>query len=172
MNHPLYRKIYEKQAEFYRRHAWAKKALWLLNHAFTLLIAAGYFSLLIVLAAVKAWRAVIFSCALPLTAYICVTLVRKLFRRSRPYEENGAGISPLFMKKDGAGKSFPSRHLASAFVIATVVLPHAVWAACVLYAFGLGLGYIRFAAGLHYPSDLVCGALLGAGIGALIFLVL
>ena len=172
MKHPIYRKIYEKQAGFYRRHAWATKALWLLNHLFTLSIAAAYFALLGFLAVTKAWRAAALSCALPFTAYLSVTLIRTLFRRSRPYEESGAGICPLFTKKDGSGKSFPSRHLASAFVIATVFLPHAVWAAAVLYCLGVGLGYIRFAAGLHYPSDLLCGGALGACVGGLIFLVL
>lgn len=170
MKHPLYRKIYEKQAEFYRRHAWAKKALFFLNHALTLVIAATFFALLAWLLFAKRFFVLAVSAAVPLAAYFAVTLLRYVFHRARPYDEDGAGIVPLLQKKDGKGKSFPSRHLASAFVIATVFLPHAVWAACVLYGLGTALGYVRFAAGLHYPSDLLSGALLGGGMGLMVFL--
>ncbi len=61
--------------------------------------------------------------------------------------------------------SFPSGHTSNAFCTATslslnfkkwyVVLPSFAWAATV--------GYSRMHLGVHYPSDVLAGALLGAG---------
>lgn len=103
----------------------------------------------------------------PLLCLLTVSLLRNLFDRKRPYE--GAGIVPVIEKKK-KGHSFPSRHLASAFVIGTVFLPYCLPAGIVVLSAGAVLGYVRFAAGVHYPSDLAVGALLGALFGALVFI--
>lgn len=62
-------------------------------------------------------------------------------------------------------RSFPSRHLASALAMAAVGgrAHHRLGAAMATVGWVLGLS--RVAAGLHYPSDLIGGALLGAGVG-------
>lgn len=169
MKHETYKRIYEKQAAFYFKRAWARKALQAVNHAATLTIATGFFALLIYLSIKREWLNALFTATVCLAAYFAVTLLRYVFKRSRPYDEKGAGITPLFKKKDGTGKSFPSRHLTSAFVIGTVFLPYATWAAILIYALGSLLGYARYAAGLHYPTDLLAGALLGVFFGLLIF---
>jgi membrane-associated phospholipid phosphatase len=61
--------------------------------------------------------------------------------------------------------SFPSGHTSNAFVTATslslnlkkwyIILPSFTWACAV--------GYSRMHLGMHYPSDVAAGALLGAG---------
>jgi len=61
--------------------------------------------------------------------------------------------------------SFPSGHTSNAFVTATslslnfkkwyIVVPSYVWAC--------GVGYSRMHLGMHYPSDVVAGAVLGMG---------
>lgn len=63
------------------------------------------------------------------------------------------------------GLSFPSGHTSNAFVAATslslnvrkwyVIVPAYAWAGAV--------GYSRMHLGVHYPSDVLAGALLGAG---------
>jgi undecaprenyl-diphosphatase len=67
--------------------------------------------------------------------------------------------------------SFPSGHTSSAFTVATmvslnypkwyVIVPSLTWAGVV--------GYSRMAMGMHYPSDVVMGALVGAGSAYLIY---
>ncbi|MFQ9736875.1 MAG: phosphatase PAP2 family protein [Christensenellaceae bacterium] len=72
--------------------------------------------------------------------------------------------------KEKRGHSFPSRHVASAFVIGTVLLPYCVWAGAAVLLAGTLLGYVRFAAGIHYPSDLLAGAALGIVFGLMAFI--
>ena len=62
-------------------------------------------------------------------------------------------------------RSFPSRHVASALAMAAVGgrAHHRLGTA--MATVGWVLGVSRVAAGLHYPSDVIGGALLGAGVG-------
>ncbi len=79
--------------------------------------------------------------------------------RARPFVEDQR-ISNL-INKSALSKSFPSDHAAIAFAIATsvyLVLPS--WGK-ILYVCALMIGLGRVAVGVHYPSDVVVGALLG-----------
>jgi len=89
-------------------------------------------------------------------------LVKNSLNRTRPYD----AYPGLFLKKsDGGSGSFPSGHTSAAFATATslslnipkwyVVVPAYTWASAV--------GYSRMHLGVHYPSDVLAGALLGAG---------
>lgn len=62
-------------------------------------------------------------------------------------------------------RSFPSRHVASALAMAAIGgrAHHRLGKAMALLGWVLGVS--RMVAGLHYPSDLVGGALLGAAVG-------
>lgn len=61
--------------------------------------------------------------------------------------------------------SFPSGHTSNAFVTATALsLNFRKWYVVVpAYAWACGVGYSRMHLGMHYPSDVLGGALLGAG---------
>jgi undecaprenyl-diphosphatase len=62
-------------------------------------------------------------------------------------------------------RSFPSRHLASALAMAAVGGRAHQRLGAAMATVGWVLGLSRVAAGLHYPSDLLAGALLGAAVG-------
>ena len=94
-------------------------------------------------------------------AVILSYAVKHTVRRDRPYEKHHDII-----RRDNVGKySFPSSHTATAFSLATslsirypkwyVIAPSMVWAGSV--------GFARMYEGVHYPSDVLCGAILGAG---------
>ena len=106
----------------------------------------------------------------PALTWISVTALQWLFDRPRPYDENGANITPLQVKKKD-NSSFPSRHLACASAIAMAFLCHFTLPGVLLLGFTLLLGYLRFALGWHYPSDLFAGAGLGIALGGIIFFI-
>ncbi|MBQ7879756.1 MAG: phosphatase PAP2 family protein [Clostridia bacterium] len=170
MDYAFYKKLYEPHAAFFRKRAWAVKTLRFLNYALTGGIAAAYFAFLIYLSAIGAWYEIALCAIIPFACLLAVTLLRSVFNRPRPYAKGGAGITPLFCKWHKSDKSFPSRHLAAATVIGIVSLPYLPILGIAVLICGALLSYIRFAAGLHYPTDLLAGMGIGALFGALLFL--
>ena len=92
-----------------------------------------------------------------------ITMAMKFtFDRQRPYEKYPNLIHPVSTEPD---PSFPSGHTAAAFSLATslsltypkwyVIAPSALWAC--------GVGYSRINQGVHYPSDVLTGAVIGTG---------
>ena len=94
---------------------------------------------------------------------LSITMAMKYtFDRQRPYEKYPDLIHPVSTEPD---PSFPSGHTAAAFSLATslsitypqwyVIAPSAVWAC--------GVGLSRINQGVHYPSDVMTGAVIGVG---------
>lgn len=102
---------------------------------------------------------------LPALCFGVVTLLRVLIKRPRPYEKAGAGIDAI-NKKDTVGNSMPSRHVASAFVIAMVFLAESTLFGVIALCVSILIAALRVLEGVHYPSDALIGALLGISFGA------
>jgi undecaprenyl-diphosphatase len=66
--------------------------------------------------------------------------------------------------------SFPSGHTLHAVVFSFVALSYYPQLSSILIPFVVLVGLSRVVLGLHYPSDVVAGGLLGACIGSLSFL--
>ncbi len=94
----------------------------------------------------------------PAVSFAAVSLFRKVADVPRPYEKYGV---PPVLDKDTKGKSFPSRHVFSAFIIAVTVFRQYPAAGLLLAAAGTALGWIRVAGGVHEPRDVVAGAAAG-----------
>ena len=156
-----YKKIYEKQAAFYRAHPKAKRLLLISNYGLTGLFLLAYGALCITSLLLWEKADILKIFFIPLGCLVLVTFMRALIRRPRPYTDDGADIDPILHKKNRDTLSFPSRHSSSAFSIAIVFFPYLAWAGIALSVFGVLLCYIRFALGLHYPTDLLGGMCVG-----------
>ncbi|HVE90796.1 MAG TPA: phosphatase PAP2 family protein [Actinomycetota bacterium] len=85
-----------------------------------------------------------------------------LTRRKRPDPK----LTPVVRRlaRMPTSSSFPSGHSASAFAFATGVAMERPMLAPPLIALAATIGFSRVYTGAHYPSDVVAGAALGAGI--------
>lgn len=107
----------------------------------------------------------------PFASFALLTIVRKTINAPRPYEV--FETQPV-IPKNTLGKSFPSRHVFSIFVIGTTFLavaPSPIFGIVVLLL-GVALAIVRVCTGLHFPRDVVAGALLGMAAGSLCFVLL
>ncbi len=87
-----------------------------------------------------------------------VEIIRSSYHRLRPFV--ALSFTPLFSETSW---SFPSGHATFFFAIATgIYFYDKQWGRRFLL-FALLISLARVAAGVHYPSDIVAGALLGAG---------
>ena len=98
----------------------------------------------------------------PAVSFVCLSVVRRIINAPRPYEK--FDIPPV-LEKDTTGKSFPSRHVFSVFVIAMTVFYEHPGAGILLGIIGLLLGIVRVAVGVHEPKDIVAGAIAGIACG-------
>ncbi|THU39776.1 phosphatase PAP2 family protein [Niastella caeni] len=83
------------------------------------------------------------------------------FKRSRPYMK----INGLSAAGTGNSPSFPSGHTSVAFASATsLYLAYPKWYVAVpAFTYAAAVGYSRMYLGVHYPSDVLAGAVIGAG---------
>jgi membrane-associated phospholipid phosphatase len=93
--------------------------------------------------------------------YALNTVIKLVVRRRRP---DLAGLPPL--TSTPSGLSFPSAHASTSFAGALLYSRLGI-EPLPLYSLATGLSLSRIYLGVHYPSDVVAGAALGATIGAI-----
>lgn len=100
--------------------------------------------------------------------------LKALVRRKRPVMYTSSAATAAASPNNQ--RSFPSGHTSVAFAAATSYmimasrehLPHRARNAMLLYGGASGVGALRMAGGSHFPTDVLAGAVLGAGIGWLV----
>lgn len=139
----------------------ASKAVTLANRATTMTFYVLYPILLIMLA-VQLNPLAIPCLVTPAITFVGLSTIRKKINAPRPYEV--LDIDPI-IKKDTRGKSFPSRHVFSAFVIVMCWMAYSPAAGSVLLALGVVVAALRVIGGVHFPKDVIGGALMGSACG-------
>lgn len=120
------------------------------------------------------WAILAIAGSFALANTLSAEVAKPYFAQPRPCHEETTEVSPKLRVKCGPGKSFPSAHATNHFAIAWClsllfwhkhkwVLPVGLfWAATISYA--------QVYVGVHYPVDVMAGALLGSVCGWLGFL--
>lgn len=90
----------------------------------------------------------------PMHVFLGVTLLRVIIDEQRPYERFD---TPSVFHKTTKGKSFPSRHTASAFIIAMAFLYVNFWWGMIAMLIALLIELSRIMAGAHYIHDVMAG---------------
>lgn len=155
---------YEGIFRWFRAEKWRVKTLLFLTKGLPYLFFLGYGGMLLFLLLKRDLRLAAAIVVPGLTLLLCMRM-RVILNRKRPYE--ALQIAPL-LQKDTAGKSCPSNHTTSAFVIAAT----AFW----LFGWGVGVGAFllagmvgltRVLTGVHFPRDVILGAALGILVAAI-----
>ena len=104
----------------------------------------------------------------PGVSFVLLSLFRKIYNSPRPYEV--FDFSPVIDKKT-KGKSMPSRHVFSMFVIAVTMYCFYKVPGLVIGAAGIVMAVVRVVGGVHFPKDVIAGAVIGIMSGVIGFMI-
>lgn len=163
----------ENYTEFYaaltapwERIPGAGRILTAMNRVLTLLMYVLYPLLLLALLMRHDGR-LLRAVLVPGISFVLLSFVRHRINRPRPYET--WAISQL-IRREKRGDSMPSRHVFSSMVISMVFL----WFSPAAGIFGIGVtlvcALVRVIGGVHYPSDVLVGALCGVAAGLFLWI--
>jgi len=137
--------------------AWWDRVMWLGTQAGN----AGLGAAIVVVAYLLGYHGFAIALTLgSLTLWLLVTIIKALTDRARPFN---LLRDTRVIGWRAHGLSFPSGHTAQTFFTVTLAISqfkiHVV-VAVVLYGLAIGVGITRVYLGMHYPRDVIAGAIL------------
>ena len=154
-------KVYKKRG--------LSKALSITSHIISALFVLAFLFCVSVMIWAEEYRVALLFMSSSLAGFLLVSAAREVLDAPRPYEVYG--FFEILPKKK-KGKSFPSRHAYSAFVIATLSFAVGTLIGIGLTLFALIMCVCRALLGIHFIRDLVAGASLGIISGVIAILLI
>lgn len=141
------------------------RAIALTNRVLTI---TGYIAYPVLLIALAVWQPSLLTreILVPAIGFVAVSVFRNLYNAPRPYEVSG---KPPLIPKSTKGKSFPSRHTFCMFMIAMGWLRWIPVVGMALISCGCIMAVMRVMLGVHYPKDVIAGALIAILFGIIGF---
>ncbi len=144
------------------------RGIYLLNQLVTYIIYIAYPALALYLFMERdkrLWKIVL----VPGVSFLLVSVFRAVYDEKRPYV--AFDYKPV-IQKEKKGKSMPSRHVFSAMILSAAFFYIVPASGIFMFVCALLMCVGRVLAGVHYPKDVLVGALLGLGMGLVGFYVL
>lgn len=150
------KETYVKMTQPFRENPGMAKGIHIANKICTISMYFAY-PLLILYLLVTQNENLIRALLVPALAFVALSVFRACVNRPRPYETFEL---PPVIPKDTRGKSFPSRHVFAAMMIAMtfLLLSPWQWFGVLLVVVTVLLALVRVVSGVHYPSDVIVGA--------------
>ena len=135
-------------------------------------VVACYATVLAGLAVGGEYRELLLLLAVSGIPFLVISLVRHILNVQRPYEIIDFAPFEKMREKRKTGRSFPSRHVFSAFLIGTLVIAYSASLGTVALFVGTLIAIERVLLGIHFPKDVIVGGILGiiSGVIGLLFL--
>ena len=92
------------------------------------------------------------------TRFILAEIIRKIYFRPRPFVNNDVN---LLIPYNGHEASFPSGHALFFFALSTIIYIHNKKAGVLFYIASFLIVLGRVFTGIHWPSDILAGAVFG-----------
>lgn len=148
---------YIKISEWVRKFRHGENVVKYGNTILTRIVYVAFFLLLITLAFQRDIRVVRIVLVTGIS-FVLVSVIRHIFNSPRPYTVYD--FNPI-VKKDKIGDSMPSRHVFSVFVIGMAFFYINPALGIIIFVDGLLMCIGRVVAGVHFPKDVIVGALIG-----------
>ena len=111
----------------------------------------------------------IFLLTFAISDYLSASVIKPLFARVRPCNNEMLASYVHNIVPCGSGASFPSSHAANHFALGVFMAMtlhkrvKGIWWMAMTWA--VLVGYAQVYVGVHFPMDVICGGMLGAGAG-------
>lgn len=149
--------MYQKMLHTLNKYPKMQQTIRVVNKISTLLLYSAY-PIFIVYLLFRQDHRIYRALLTPAISFVLLSVFRSYMNAPRPYEK--LDIIPI-IDKDTAGNSFPSRHVFSTFVIAATIYHVFPGIGLILMFVGLILATMRVLGGVHFPRDVIAGALIG-----------
>ena len=164
MNQKQYRLITNK----IREYKYGVRLARFINRFLTEIVYVAFFALLIFMV-IQTDKNIVRVVVVTGISFVLVSVVRHFINAKRPYTMYD--FVPI-IEKDKEGDSMPSRHVFSAFVIAMAFLYVNTCLGVFFLIIALLMAIERVIVGVHFPKDVIVGAIIGVVSGVIGFYII